>query len=89
MSDLGRQLCDLASRLAVAAGEFVLEGRTHGVKSASSKSSATDIVTEFDRASERMIVEGLLTERPDDAIVGEEGTAESGLGSRRWWIDGI
>ena len=38
----------------------------------------TDIVTEFDRASERLIVDGLLAERPDDAIVGEEGTDSAG-----------
>jgi myo-inositol-1(or 4)-monophosphatase len=82
-------LCDLASRLAVAAGEFVLEGRTHGVKSASSKSSDTDIVTEFDRASERMIVEGLLAERPDDALVGEEGTNSAGESGVGWLIDPI
>ena len=62
MTDLPRSLCDLAARLAVAAGDFVFEGRRSGVKSASSKSSDTDIVTEFDRASERMIVDGLLAE---------------------------
>ncbi|MEY2444264.1 MAG: monophosphatase [Ilumatobacteraceae bacterium] len=89
MTELGPQLCDLASRLAVAAGEFVLEGRRHGVKSASSKSSDTDIVTEFDRASERMIVEGLLAERPDDALVGEEGTNSAGASGVGWLIDPI
>ena len=89
MTELGRQLGDLASRLAVAAGEFVLEGRSHGVKSASSKSSATDVVTEFDRASERMIVETLRAERPDDALVGEEGTNSAGASGVGWLIDPI
>lgn len=89
MIDLGRELCDLASRLALAAGEFVFEGRKQGVTSASSKSSDTDIVTEFDRASERMIVDGLRAARPDDAVVGEEGTDAAGVSGVRWLIDPI
>ena len=89
MTDLARQLCDLAARLAVAAGDFVFEGRKNGVMSASSKSSDTDIVTEFDRASERMIVDGLLAERPDDALIGEEGTDAAGASGVRWLIDPI
>ena len=67
-------LCGLAARLAVAAGDLVHEGRKHGLTSVSTKSTDTDIVTEFDRASERLIVDGLRAERPNDALVGEEGT---------------
>ncbi len=33
------------------------------------------MVTEYDRASESLIVAGILAARPDDAIVGEEGAA--------------
>ena len=58
----------------MAAGELVFEGRKNGLTSISTKSTDTDVVTEFDRASERLIVEGLRAERPDDAVVGEEGT---------------
>lgn len=89
MTDLPRQLCDLAARLAVAAGDLVLEGRKSGVTSASTKSSDTDVVTEFDRASERLIVEGLNAERPDDAVIGEEGTDAAGASGVRWLIDPI
>ena len=78
MTDLATQLGDLAARLAVAAGDLVFEGRKKGITSSSTKSSDTDVVTEFDRASERMIVEGLRAERPDDALVGEEGTDSAG-----------
>jgi myo-inositol-1(or 4)-monophosphatase len=46
-------------------------------------------VSEADRASEAAIVELLERERPDDAIVGEEGAQRpgSGAGARRWVID--
>ncbi len=89
MTDLAADLGELASRLAVAAGKLVFEGRKHGITSSSTKSSPTDIVTEFDRASERMIVDGLRAERPDDALVGEEGTDSAGVSGVRWLIDPI
>jgi myo-inositol-1(or 4)-monophosphatase len=47
------------------------------------------MVTEFDRASERLIVERLAAARPDDAIVGEEGTATHGTTGVHWLIDPI
>ena len=89
MTDLSPELCDLAARLAIAAGELVFEGRKQGLTSISTKSSDTDIVTEFDRASEQLIVEGLRSERPDDAVIGEEGTDDAGASGIRWLIDPI
>jgi myo-inositol-1(or 4)-monophosphatase len=86
---LAEELCGLAARLAVAAGDLVREGRKHGLTSVSTKSTDTDVVTEFDRASERLIVEGLRTERPHDALVGEEGTDAVGESGVRWLIDPI
>ena len=51
------------------------------------KSSPTDIVTEMDHASERLIRERLLAQRPDDAILGEEG-GQTGEGALvRWIVD--
>jgi len=87
--EASRQLRDLAARLAVEAGTLVFEGRKGGVRSASTKSSDTDVVTEFDRASEQLIVAGLAAERPDDAVVGEEGTDAAGASGVRWLIDPI
>jgi myo-inositol-1(or 4)-monophosphatase len=52
------------------------------------KSSAADLVSASDRASEAAIVELLAAERPGDAIVGEEGAAV-GSGARRWLVDGL
>jgi myo-inositol-1(or 4)-monophosphatase len=89
VTDLDQQLCNLAAQLAVAAGELVFEGRKSGLTSISTKSSDTDVVTEFDRASERLIVDGLRAERPDDAVVGEEGTDSAGASGIRWLIDPI
>ena len=89
MTELAQQLCDLAARLAMSAGELVFEGRKNGLTSISTKSSDTDIVTEFDRASEHLIVDGLRAERPDDAVIGEEGTDAAGASGIRWLIDPI
>jgi myo-inositol-1(or 4)-monophosphatase len=50
------------------------------------KSSPTDVVTEMDRASERLIRQRLLAARPGDAILGEEG-GETGAGPVRWIVD--
>jgi myo-inositol-1(or 4)-monophosphatase len=51
------------------------------------KTSAADLVTEIDRAAERAIVEGIVAARPDDAILGEEGTDRAGSSGVRWVID--
>lgn len=52
------------------------------------KSSATDPVTDADRASERQVVESLLAARPDDGIEGEEDTGDrAGTSGLRWIID--
>lgn len=84
----------LARRIAVEAGDVVHEGRRAwrvggGVMSTVAKSSPTDIVTEFDRASERMIVERLHQCRPNDSIVGEEGASTTGSSGITWLIDPI
>ena len=52
------------------------------------KSSAADLVSAADHASEEAIVALLRAERPDDAITGEEG-ASVGASSRRWLVDGL
>ena len=83
------ELCRIASSLAREAGRMVREGRLGGITSASTKSSETDMVTEFDRASEKLIVQRLAVLRPDDAIVGEEGTDTDGPSGLRWLIDPI
>lgn len=53
------------------------------------KSSDVDPVTEFDRATEHLVVERLRTARPDDSIVGEEGADHRGSSAFEWHIDPI
>jgi myo-inositol-1(or 4)-monophosphatase len=47
------------------------------------------MVTEHDRASETLIVSAIRAARPDDAIIGEEGTADEGTSGVHWLIDPI
>lgn len=84
------ELLALASKLALAAGDMVRNGRAErGISAADTKSSATDMVTEFDKASETLIVNGILEVRPNDAIIGEEGTDSAGTSGIDWLIDPI
>ncbi len=89
MTTLDDELLDLAVRLATEAGELVSTGRRRGLSSVSTKSSRTDMVTEFDRLSEHHIVNGILSVRPNDAIVGEEGASRLGTSAVSWLIDPI
>ncbi len=57
--------------------------------SVSAKSTATDLVTEVDRATERWLVEQLAIRRPDDGVLGEEGGGRAGTSGVRWLLDPI
>lgn len=87
------ELRTLAERLARTAGTGALAGRRSlpvGQPLAhDTKSSATDPVTEFDRSAEAYIVGELRRLRPDDAIVGEEGTDDTGTSGIEWHLDPI
>ncbi len=52
------------------------------------KTSVSDVVSAADHAAETLIVHRLRAERPDDAIVGEEGTSDPG-GGRTWFVDPV
>jgi myo-inositol-1(or 4)-monophosphatase len=80
-------LLALALDLATRAGALLLDGLGRTRDSITTKSTTTDMVTEMDRASERLIVEGIIAARPDDGIVGEEGTDRRGTSGVRWIID--
>jgi myo-inositol-1(or 4)-monophosphatase len=51
------------------------------------KSSATDMVSAADRDAEELIRALLTSERPDDGLVGEEGSRETAESGRRWIVD--
>ncbi len=80
----------LAERLSREAGTIALHGRRSTIRmGGDTKSSRTDVVTEFDRAAEAHIVGELRRLRPLDAIIGEEGTADDGSSGYAWFIDPI
>lgn len=83
------QLAQIAADVARLAGARILELRTRGVDVAAAKSSAVDIVTEADREAERLITAALLEARPEDGVVGEEGTGIEGTSGITWVIDPI
>jgi myo-inositol-1(or 4)-monophosphatase len=83
------ELRDLGLAVAREAGELVVRLRREGVEVAGTKSSPIDIVTEADRASERLVHERISAVRPEDGMVGEEGSADAGSTGVVWIVDPI
>jgi myo-inositol-1(or 4)-monophosphatase len=88
-ADLVDELLSIACRLAVEGGDRALTGRGGRSLDIATKSTATDLVTVLDRAAEEKIVSGLAEARPDDAILGEEGTHRDGTSGVSWFVDPI
>lgn len=86
---LAQQLRSIAEGLARQAGDMALAGRKSGEIAATTKSSPTDMVTQFDQASEQLITTGLRALRPDDGVIGEEGSDHTGTTGLTWHIDPI
>ena len=82
-------LLAVAKEVALLAADRVEEGSRRTVVVAGTKSSPVDVVTEVDRASERLIYDRLMALRPGDGFLGEEGarsTSETGVS---WLVDPI
>ena len=77
-------LRSIAVDLAHRAGE-ALASRSPG--SMQAKSSPTDMVTDADRAAEKLIFQTLMQLRPGDTIVSEEGSVNQGDSGVEWVID--
>ena len=77
---------EIAVTAAYDAGQLLLEGFEKD-KHIDQKSSAVDWVTEYDRASEELIVSRLLERNPEHGIVGEEGSRIQGTSGYKWYID--
>jgi myo-inositol-1(or 4)-monophosphatase len=86
---LPAELLEIALRIGREAAELVRTRREEGVQVAATKSSITDVVTEADRASETLIRERVLAARPDDGLLGEEGSDLAGSTGVRWVVDPI
>ncbi len=81
-------LLELATDLARQAGSLALSMRA-GIRTESTKSSPTDVVTAADRAVERLLVEGITAARPQDGLLGEEGAGRAGTTGLRWVFDPV
>lgn len=81
-------LADLALDAARLAADLVRGYAERGVTVSATKTSAIDVVTEADRASETLIRDTIRAVRPDDAFLGEEDGLVGDAGNRRrWYVD--
>ncbi len=87
------ELRALCAEIAHEAGTFAHTQRRRlgaGSRAAhDTKSSDVDPVTEFDRATEQLVVDRIRAARPDDSIVGEEGADHHGSSDLEWHVDPI
>jgi len=74
-----------ASAIAKEAGALLRDFYRHGVET--EYKGDVDLVTEADRASERLIVERLHAVFPEHGVYGEEGTRSNIDREYRWYID--
>ncbi|MEV0120392.1 inositol monophosphatase family protein [Streptomyces sp. NPDC050703] len=86
---LKAELLDVALETAHRAGAFLRDGRPADLGVAATKTSAVDVVTEMDLASEKLITDFLAERRPDDGVLGEEGASFEGSSGVQWVIDPI
>jgi myo-inositol-1(or 4)-monophosphatase len=77
---------ELAATLAREAGLLAAAMRRAGLAT-ERKTSPSDVVSAADRAAEELIVARLRDARPNDGLVGEEGT--NSPGTRTWFIDPV
>jgi len=84
---LRRELLALAIDVARKAGELT-SARPDNFD-LSQKSNVRDFATQMDLASEKLIVSEILKARPDDGIIGEEGSDRTSRSGITWVIDPI
>jgi myo-inositol-1(or 4)-monophosphatase len=80
-----RELRDVAIELARASGSVLREG--WGSLHAPERKGRIDLVTEFDRLSERLLIDGLRSRYPGHAILAEESGEHRADGDVRWLVD--
>ena len=84
MADLSRFIA-VAEETAREAGALLRDFYHRGVRA--EYKGDVDIVTEADRASERLITERLHAAFPDHGVYGEEGTRSAMESEFRWYVD--
>jgi fructose-1,6-bisphosphatase/inositol monophosphatase family enzyme len=80
---------DLAARAVRAGAEAALAAARHGDLDVETKLSPADLVSRADTAAEAAVADVIRGERPDDALLGEEGASAASANGRRWLVDGI
>ena len=85
--ELGAQLETVAIEIVRSAGALLIN-RPATMKF-STKSSAVDVVTEMDKASEELVRNYLATHRPGDGLLGEEGSDIPSSTGITWIVDPI
>lgn len=85
--ELGAQLETVAIEIVRSAGALLIN-RPATMKF-STKSSAVDVVTEMDKASEELVRNYLATHRPGDGLLGEEGSDIPSSTGITWVVDPI
>ncbi|GAA4624794.1 inositol monophosphatase family protein [Cellulomonas oligotrophica] len=83
------ELVDVARTVAREAGALVHEGRPDRPEVAATKTSAVDVVTAMDLASEELVRARLAELRPADGVLGEEGGHRPGTSGVTWVVDPI
>ncbi|WP_312178572.1 inositol monophosphatase family protein [Arthrobacter sp.] len=78
----------LAASLVREAGALAFAMRKEGL-TGQQKTSVSDVVTAADHAAETLVVDTLRRLRPEDGIVGEEGSSHAGTSGRTWVIDPV
>jgi myo-inositol-1(or 4)-monophosphatase len=81
-----QDILETAISIAREAGALLYDGFTQQ-KAIDRKSSAIDLVTQFDMASEALIVQRLTAVFPHHNIIGEEGANRLNGSSYTWYID--
>jgi len=72
-----KEFLDVAQQLVAQAADKVKAALSKRDKSVMEKSSATDLVTETDKATEKLLVGGLTAKFPGHKFIGEEDVAEN------------
>lgn len=81
-------MIETVKAIAREAGDLLRQGQLEAFQ-LDRKSSSIDLVTEYDRRAEALIVEKLRHHFPDHSIVGEEGASYEGSSAEgyRWYVD--
>ena len=82
-----KQLLGLALESARAAGRLLLQRSLEPAAGVTTKSSPTDMVSDADRDTERLLIERISRARPGDGFLGEEGGAARSSTGVSWVID--